>query len=122
VVGKGGSKFQPGTEIAPLPADAAERAKVLEQRRNENLARIKAHCEYFSGCRQAYCRSNWTLTGFFSFNLWFAHPQPGWQGELPAGEMIFDVVKRDLGLDLQHRKEELEMLVVDRANRAPIRN
>ena len=43
-------------------------------------------------------------------------------GELPTGDLIFDVVKRDLGLELQPGKEEIEMPVIDHANRAPAGN
>ncbi len=142
-VAKGGAKLQPGKEPPPLPTDPAERAVALEQRRNENLARLKARGgpanyparsvnlpnntidEFIANISPDVDRPIFDRTGLqgnFAFSLWFAHQQPGWQGELPPGELIFDVVKRDLGLEFQPRKEEIEMLVVDRANRVPSGN
>jgi len=143
VVAKGGSKLQPGKEIAPLPTDPTERAAALEQRRNENLARVRARGgagnypargvnlpnntidEFIANISPDVDRPVFDRTGLkgnFAFSLWFAHQQQGWQGELPTGELIFDVVKRDLGLEFQPRKEDIEMLVIDRANRLPTGN
>ncbi len=143
VVAKGGATLQPGEEPAALPTDPAERAAAIEQRRNENLARIRARGGRGDYPARAVNLPNNTLDEFianispyvdkpildrtrlkgnYSFSLWFAHQQPGWQGELPTGELIYDVIKRDLGLELQPRKEEFEVLVIDHANRLPTGN
>jgi uncharacterized protein (TIGR03435 family) len=143
VVAKGGPKLQPGKETPPLPTDPAERAAALEQRRNEAVTRLGARGgagnyparrvnlpnnsldEFIANITPDLDRPTFDRTGLkgnFSFDLWFAHEQPGWQGELPPGELIFDVVKRDLGLEFQPRKEEMEMLVIDHARRFPTAN
>jgi len=131
VVAKGGSKLQPGKEIVPeqrrdanpvLPKGRGGAGDYPSRRVNlpnntidDFIANISPDVD-----RPIFDRTG--LHGNFAFSLWFAHQQPGWQGELPPGELIYVVVKRDLGLELQPRKEGIEMLVIDHANREPAGN
>jgi uncharacterized protein (TIGR03435 family) len=64
------------------------------------------------------------LTGAFDFTLEFSPDRKGSDeaGELPSGASLFTAIQEQLGLKLEARKEPIEILVVDRAEKVPTGN
>jgi uncharacterized protein (TIGR03435 family) len=63
------------------------------------------------------------LTGFYDFTIDLSGL--GFNGrppEDPSAPSVFTTVQRDLNLKLESRKEPVEFLVIDSANRVPIEN
>ena len=60
------------------------------------------------------------LTGVYDFTLEWITAGAARNGD--AGPSMFDAVQQQLGLKLERRKEQVEMLVIDKLNRTPEEN
>lgn len=62
------------------------------------------------------------LDGTYSFTLDWLTEDARPKGDTPAGPSIFAAVEEQLGLKLQSAKEQIEVLVIDHAEKLPVSN
>jgi uncharacterized protein (TIGR03435 family) len=144
-IAKNGPKLQPG--VPPKEMSAAEQKEQNQKRFAATQAKVKACMEaHASNCAtRSFGTDNGTmenlaeslstnldrpvkdmtgLEGRYAFHLeWAPERGPATEpGDAPSGRSIFAAIQEQLGLRLEPGKENMDLLVVDKAQKEPTSN
>ena len=136
-VAKNGPKLQPPENLPENEAAALKRnwerikARVAALQRGEHVPGSSLHmasttmarfAETLSSNLNRPVKDKTQLEGAYSFWLEWDPESAKPAGDAPLGPSIFAAVQEQLGLKLQRENEQLELLVIDKAQKTPTSN